>query len=126
MYCNHCGTQIEDNAAFCPTCGASTQPEPAATPTPAPAPVIHKSTEITPDMLPEQYRPLSPWAYFGLQILFAVPIVGLIFLIIYSINRSNYNRRAFARSYWCGLILVGALLVVILVLGLLFGVSSRF
>ncbi len=122
MYCNHCGTQMEDNAAFCPACGASTQAEPVA----APAPVVKTSTEITPDMLPEPYRPLSPWAYFGLQILFAIPVVGLIFLIIFSFKRSNYNRRNFARSYWCGLILVAAVFVLILVLALLFGVSSRF
>ena len=28
--------------------------------------------------LPEAYRPLSPWAYFGLSILYAVPFVGWI------------------------------------------------
>ncbi len=123
MYCNHCGTQMEDNAAFCPTCGASAQPE---QPVAAPAPVVKKPTEFTPDMLPEAYRPLSPWAYFGLQILFAIPIVGLIFLIIFSFKRSNYTRRNFARSYWCGLILVAALFVLILVLTLLFGISSRY
>ncbi len=124
MYCNHCGTQLEENAAFCPTCGASTQPEPAAEP--VAAPVIEKPTAFTPDMLPEPYRPLSPWAYFGLQILFSIPIVGLVFLIIFSFKRSNYNRRNFARSYWCGLIVVAALFVLVLVLALLFGVSSRF
>ncbi len=117
MYCNHCGTQIEDNAAFCPNCGTTTRPEPAAEPVAAPAPVTYKPTEITPDMLPEQYRPLSPWAYFGLQILFSIPIVGLIFLIIFSCKRSNYNRRNFARSYWCGLILIAVLLLLVILIG---------
>lgn len=32
MYCNNCGTQIEDGAAFCPNCGSSTAPAPAAEP----------------------------------------------------------------------------------------------
>ena len=32
--------------------------------------------------IPPYYRPLSPWAYFGYNILFAIPIIGWIFLII--------------------------------------------
>lgn len=51
------------------------------------------------------YAPLSPWSYFGLTLLFSVPVVGLVFLIIFSINGNNINRRNFARSYWIGLIL---------------------
>ena len=37
MFCNNCGTQIQDGAPFCPNCGASTQannPAPAAAPAP--------------------------------------------------------------------------------------------
>lgn len=33
--------------------------------------------------LPEKYRPLSAWAYWGLTLLFSVPVVGFIFLIIF-------------------------------------------
>ena len=71
--------------------------------------------------LPEQYRPLSMWGYFGLQILFAVPIVGFIFLIIFSISGANINRRNFARSYFCGLIItlviVGIIVAIAFALG---------
>ncbi|MBO5286358.1 MAG: ABC transporter permease [Clostridia bacterium] len=62
--------------------------------------------------LPAEHRPLSPWAYFGYTILFSLPIIGLIFLIIFSISGSNINRRNFARSYWCPVVL--ALIVVII------------
>lgn len=48
--------------------------------------------------IPSEYRPLSPWAYFGYNILFCIPIVGLILLIIYSFNNENINRRNYARS----------------------------
>ena len=51
-----------------------------------------------------KYAPLSPWAYWGLTILFSIPVVGLVFLIIFSINGKNINRRNFARSYWITLI----------------------
>ncbi|MBR7071583.1 MAG: hypothetical protein IKI29_05425 [Clostridia bacterium] len=58
-------------------------------------------------------RPLSPWAYFGLQILYAIPIIGFIFLVIHSFS-NNINQRNFARSYWCvyvlALIAVGVIL----------------
>lgn len=68
------------------------------------------------------YAPLSPWAYFGLTILFSVPIVGFVFLIVFSISKGNINRRNFARSYWC------ILVVLAIVIGLLFvtGVATEF
>lgn len=49
----------------------------------------------------EQYRPLSPWAYFGYTILYGIPVIGIIMLVIHSFNDSNINRRNFARSFWC-------------------------
>ncbi len=55
---------------------------------------------------PEQYRPLSPWGYFGYGILFTLPVIGLVFLIIYSFDDSRINRRNYARSYFCALALV--------------------
>ena len=50
---------------------------------------------------PEQYRPLSPWGYFGYSILFSIPLIALIFMIIYAFDDSNINRRNYARSYFC-------------------------
>ena len=67
--------------------------------------------------LPMQYRPLSPWAYFGLQILFSLPIVGFISLIIFSLSKDNINLRNFARSYFCVLLVVLVVIMVIVVLG---------
>ena len=72
--------------------------------------------QITEADLPEQYRPLSPWAYWGLQILYAVPIVGFIFMIIFSFKKSNINRRNFTRSYFCTLFLVLIVAVTMLVI----------
>lgn len=74
------------------------------------------------NMIPEQYRPLSPWAYFGLGLLFNVPVVGFVFLIVFSISRANINRRNFARSYFCGLIIalgVGAVVFVLMLTGVI-------
>ena len=55
------------------------------------------------------FRPLSPWAYLGYSILFAIPFVGFVLLIVFSIIEGNVNRRNFARSYFCGLLIAIAL-----------------
>jgi len=54
---------------------------------------------------PEQFKPLTMWNYFFLQILYGVPVVGIIFLIIHAISNGNINRRNFARSYFCVLVI---------------------
>ena len=51
--------------------------------------------------LPPQYRPMGAWAYFGLRLLYMVPIVGLVFMIVFTFSSGNINRRSFTRSYWC-------------------------
>lgn len=59
-----------------------------------------------------KYRPLSPWAYFGYQILFSIPVIGIITLIFYALSDSNINRRNFARSYFCIYILIFILIII--------------
>lgn len=49
---------------------------------------------------PEQFRPLTAWAYVGYSILFAIPVIGWLFLIIFTFSGKNINRRSFARSIW--------------------------
>lgn len=71
--------------------------------------------------LPNKYKPLTAWQYFGFSILFALPIVGLILTIIFSLNNSNINRRSFARSYFCVLILV---IIVSAIMGILYGLGK--
>jgi len=67
--------------------------------------------------IPNEYKPLSPWAYFGYNILFAIPIVGFILLIIFSFNNDNINRRNFARSYFCIYLIIVIILVLSVVIG---------
>ena len=66
------------------------------------------------DNLPEKYKPISMWGYFGYEILFSIPLVGFIILLVFAFGGTgNVNVRNFARSYFCQFILV---LVIILVL----------
>ena len=68
---------------------------------------------MTPEMLPAQYRPLGAWTYFGYSLLFSIPIVGFILLIVFSCSSANINRRNFARSYWCWLVIVAIIVAVV-------------
>lgn len=69
------------------------------------------------DNLPSEYRPLSPWTYFGYSILFAIPVVGFILLIIFSFDNSNINRRNYARSFFCVYVLAFIAFIILIILG---------
>ena len=68
--------------------------------------------------IPDRYSPLSPWAYFWLQILYTIPIIGTIFLITHALIPGNINRRNFARSYFCVYILIAIVVGIILLCSL--------
>ncbi|MBQ4427309.1 MAG: hypothetical protein II881_06110 [Oscillospiraceae bacterium] len=54
---------------------------------------------ITAESLPENLRPLSPWAYIGYGILMGIPLVGFICMLVFSFSSTgNVNRRNYARS----------------------------
>lgn len=65
--------------------------------------------------LPEKYRPLTAWGYFFYSLLFSIPVVGLIALIICASSNSNINRRSYARSYFCALLISLIVIVVAVV-----------
>ena len=72
--------------------------------------------------IPEEYKPISMWGYFGYQLLFGIPCIGFILLLVFSFGGTkNVNLKNFARSYFCVLIIV-AVLVAILVA--IFGVGA--
>ncbi|MDE7167254.1 MAG: ABC transporter permease [Clostridia bacterium] len=67
--------------------------------------------------LPTKYRPMGAWSYFGYQILFSIPLIGFIALLVCAFSDTNINRRSFARSYFCVLI-IAIIIAVILVVAL--------
>lgn len=146
MICKKCGSTMADDARFCTVCGSrieveapvaepayyeETAPLVAETPVaeapkaPTYTPPVYTAPTAQPapsqSKIPEQYQPLSPWAYWGYTLLFSVPIVGFIFLIVFSCKNSNINRRNYARSYWCNLIILGIALVIFLLIALIGG-----
>ena len=78
-----------------------------------------------PNTIPNEYRPLSAWAYFGYNILFAIPLVGFIMLIVFAFDSSNINRRNYARSFFCAYLVAIIILIVVLILTLVLGISPN-
>lgn len=71
-----------------------------------------------PNNIPEEYRPISMWGYFGYELLFSIPCVGFILLIIFAVGGTkNVNVRNFARSYFCFLIILAVLIVILIATG---------
>lgn len=69
--------------------------------------------------IPAGYEPISMWGYFGYEILFAIPIIGWIFLIVFALTAENQNLRNFARSQFCVFIIWLVFMGVALASGLL-------
>lgn len=70
------------------------------------APVYSQApVDMNENNLPYRFRPISMWGYFGYQFLFAIPVVGLILAIVWSFSSDNINRRNYARSQFCWLII---------------------
>ena len=74
--------------------------------------------------IPEEYRPISMWSYFGYEILFSIPIVGFICLIVFALGAKNVNKKNFARSYFCYTIIVCLVAIVIFAIMMATGAVS--
>jgi len=78
---------------------------------------IHNANNIEVTDLPEKYRPISAWGYFGYQLLFLIPVAGFVILLVFSLSDNvNYNLRNFARSHFCFLAIYAVLLVISLII----------
>lgn len=71
------------------------------------------------EKIPDNYRPISMWGYFGYEILFMIPLIGWIIVIIFALTADNVNLKNFARSQFCLLIINVVLWLVLCFTGLL-------
>ena len=77
--------------------------------------------------IPEKYRQISMWGYFGLEILFSIPVVGFIILIVYALGGTrNVNKKNFARSYFCFVIIFVIIMAILVATGLVAQVIDMF
>jgi hypothetical protein len=72
--------------------------------------------------IPESYKPISMWGYFGYEVLFSIPVIGFIILLVFAFGGSgNVNVKNFARSYFCLFILFMILALIIIAFAALGG-----
>lgn len=68
--------------------------------------------------IPAEYKPISMWGYFGYEILFSIPIVGLIAALILSFGGTkNRNLKNYARAQFCILIIAIVIIALLVVTG---------
>ena len=115
--CNNCGAMNPDNAASCVNCGYNLTTY--NTYSTSPARTVYRNE---PD-IPYEYTPISAWGYFGYSLLFNIPIVGFILLIVFSFSSDNINRKNFARSYFCAMLVFGLLFLIFALLLPLLGIT---
>ena len=60
------------------------------------------------------YTPISMWGYFGYNILFWIPFIGIILVLVFACGGTrNVNLRNYARSQFCSLIVAAIILLFI-------------
>ena len=126
-FCTQCGTRVEDGAAQCSQCGASLDPEmmekvvggqaeiSEETPETS-APEVDEKTEetsaeeqVAPEPQPEpktqQYyetvykeEPVGMGTFFGLELVYRIPVIGLLVAIIMSFAPKNKSLKNYSRS----------------------------
>ena len=68
--------------------------------------------------VPSEYKPISMWGYFGYELLFGIPLIGLIIFLVFAFGGSgNINVKNFARSKFCYLILWFVIMIVLVAIG---------
>ncbi len=65
---------------------------------------------------------IGAWHYVLLDILYAIPVIGLIMLLVHSFSQNNENRRHYARSYFARfltavIIIIAVVLIMYFTLG---------
>ena len=140
MFCSNCGTENENDAKVCQSCGQELQTENQQQaygnqqqaygsqqqmygnqpPMYGNQPPVYYNQPPMNNQVPEEYRPIGMWGYFGYELLFMIPIVGLIMVLVFSFGgTANKNLKNFARSQFCIWIIVIVLVVIAILLGLM-------
>ena len=73
---------------------------------------------ITENNLPEEFKPISAWGYVGYNLLFSIPLIGLIMVCVYAFGGTNkINVRNYARSFFCVFLIIIVIYILLFVTG---------
>ena len=73
---------------------------------------MEENSDVNVNNIPEEYKPISAWGYVGYNILFAIPIIGLILTLVFSFGGTqNKNLKNYARSFLIVMVITAIVLV---------------
>lgn len=120
--CVKCGAELPDGVAFCTECGTKVvKPEAAPEAGPAPQSAPQEAPRTVPQPAPvntaatELEKPVGFLPYFGLMVLFVLPVVGFISILVFSFAPKSKSLKNFARATL-------AWKVIAVVLGIIFAI----
>ncbi|MBR3963231.1 MAG: zinc ribbon domain-containing protein, partial [Oscillospiraceae bacterium] len=139
-FCRECGSELKPGISFCTECGAKVpeeikpeaiqKPVPAPNPVPAPVPKTMQTPAPTPVAVPaddapakgSKYEPITTWGYVGILLLMCIPVIGLVFVIIWACGGCRkINKRNLSRAY---LIFMAISLVISIMIGIIIGITA--
>ena len=139
-FCTECGKEIADGVAFCTECGTKAPADPVsattetvteAKDTKVETPVVHTPpaqsypaqqtyTQPAPD---PTSKVVGTGAYFGLMLLFAIPIIGQIACLIMAFAPKNKNIKHFARAQLIWMV-IGIIIAALVIGGIVLLVNT--
>ena len=97
MICRKCGADNKDTNSFCVECGA---------------PIMHEKENS------RASKPIGVLAYLGYEILFIIPVVGLVSLLYLALGGTeNKNLRNFAGFWLCKIFIFIVIVAVLFLTG---------
>ena len=139
-FCTECGKEIADGVAFCTECGTKAPADPVsattetvteAKDTKVETPVVHtppaqsyqaQQTYTQPALDPTS-KVVGTGAYFGLMLLFAIPIIGQIACLIMAFAPKNKNIKHFARAQLIWMV-IGIIIAALVIGGIILLVNT--
>lgn len=113
--CKYCGAEVKEEDLFCTACGKRLQTEGT----------WKKEEERAAKEQNENTSPLSVGSYFLMMLILLIPVVNLIFLIIWAVGKNtNVNRRNFSRAALIYVILEYVIGIVLVIAIFAFGYSE--
>ena len=90
-FCTNCSNKLQNGSVFCTACGTKNNSSPNRRPTPAPQPIQSAAPTVADP-------PVSTAGFFGMMLLFSLPVIGWLACLVMAFVPSNQNIKHFARA----------------------------